>query len=475
MAGSKLTLSWSALNAHDCIATGGWSGPKSTNGALVAGPIASGTTYTLSCEGPGGSGSASAVVSVGAAAVFPLRTEAGTRYLVDASGKPFFIHGDAAWSLISRASAAEADRYLAVRSGQGFNAVLVELMEHQFQPDSLRSVHGFGPFLTPGDYSTPNEAYFAHAEVIIRDALEKGILVVLTPSYMGYQGGDEGWYREMSANGVAKLEAFGRYVATRFAAYPNILWVQGGDYDPPDRALLNAIPDGIRSFNQTWLHTFHGGRGTSALGFLGTDAKWLGCNDIYTDETNVVQKAYLEYNRSSMPFFLIEDRYEGDKNATALTLRWQAYQAVLSGAAGHIMGNSEVWAYGSGWQSAVNNGDATAMRNLRQLLESHQWWTLQPDTRGALLTAGTLEGANRAAAAMSRDRTVALIYTPTARGLTVNLSSMAGPRINARWYNPASGEYSPAGDAPFDANAQAVRTFTPTAAGDWVLELGSVP
>jgi hypothetical protein len=474
MAGSKLTLEWSAINADSCTASGGWSGLKAAKGLLIAGPVVSGTTYTLSCVGPGGSGSASAAVSIVAAtAVFPLRTEAGKRYLVDASGKPFFIHGDAAWSLISRASDADADRYLALRSAQGFNAVLVELMEHQYSPFVPRDARGFGPLFTPGDYATPDEHYFAHAEWVIRDALRKGMLVILTASYMGYGGGDEGWYREMSANGAAKMHAFGRYLANRFAAYPNIMWVEGGDYNPPDRALLDAIPDGIRTFNQTWLHTFHGRRGTSALGFLGTNATWLGCNDVYTDETDVVAKSYIEYNRSAMPFFLIEDRYEGDKHATALTLRSQAYQAVLSGASGHIMGNSEVWPFGAGWQAAVKNSDAPAMGNLRQLLESHRWWILQPDTEATLLTGGALEGASRAAAAIASDRSVALIYIPSSRSLTVALSRLAGPRIDARWYNPASGAYSGASDSAF--GAAGTQSFTPAAAGDWVLVLESVP
>ncbi len=220
-------------------------------------------------------------------------------------------------------------------------------------------------------------------------------------------------------------------------------------------------------------HTFHGGRGTSALGFLGTDVRWLGCNDVYTDETNVVAKSHAEYNRSSMPFFLIEDRYEGDSKATVLTLRAQAYQAVLSGASGHIMGNSEVWTFGTGWKSAVMNSDATVMRNLRGLLESHRWWSLQPDTQGVLLIGGALEGASRAAAAVARDGSVALIYAPSDRSLTVNLSKLAGPRINARWYSPASGMYVAATSSVF--SAAGTQTFTPAKTGDWVLVLESVP
>src|SRR5262249_17993157 len=37
---------------------------------------------------------------------FPLRTEPGRRYLVDAVGRPFLLHGDTAWSLIAQLSRA---------------------------------------------------------------------------------------------------------------------------------------------------------------------------------------------------------------------------------------------------------------------------------------------------------------------------------------------------------------------------------
>jgi hypothetical protein len=405
--------------------------------------------------------------------LFPLRTVAGVRYLLDASGRPFFIHGDAAWDLISSMTQADADQYLAIRSAQGFNAILVELIEHKFSPDAPRNVNRDPPFRRPGDFSTPNEAYFAHAEWIIGDALRKRMLVMLTPSYMGYEGGDEGWYKEMADNTPEKLQAFGRYLANRFAAYPNILWVEGGDYNPPERALLDAVPNGIRAVNNVWLHTFHGGRGTSALGFLGTSTEWLGVNDIYTDETNVVAKAYTEYQRSSMPFFLIEDRYEGDKGATALTLRVQAYQAVLSGAAGHIMGNAGVWTFRPGWHAAINNADAASMRNLRELLQAYRWWTLRPDMMGKLLTAGALDGTSRATAAAAADRSVALIYTPSPRTLTVDFSQLAGPRVRARWYDPLSGNYTPISGSPF--GTEATQAFTRIGTGDSVLTLESVP
>src|SRR5262245_32692305 len=54
---------------------------------------------------------------------FPLRTEAGRRHLLDASGQPFLLHGDTAWSLIADLTREEADIYLADRHARGFNTI----------------------------------------------------------------------------------------------------------------------------------------------------------------------------------------------------------------------------------------------------------------------------------------------------------------------------------------------------------------
>ena len=62
--GGAATLSWSSTNATTCLAAGGWTGPRPVKGTVSTGPLNVGTTYSLSCTGPGGTGSASAIVSI---------------------------------------------------------------------------------------------------------------------------------------------------------------------------------------------------------------------------------------------------------------------------------------------------------------------------------------------------------------------------------------------------------------------------
>jgi hypothetical protein len=53
--GGSVNLSWSAANADTCTASGGWSGSLGTSGSRNVGPLSVGTTFSLSCTGPGGS------------------------------------------------------------------------------------------------------------------------------------------------------------------------------------------------------------------------------------------------------------------------------------------------------------------------------------------------------------------------------------------------------------------------------------
>jgi hypothetical protein len=411
--------------------------------------------------------------------VYPLHVESGKRYLVDAASQPFLVHGDCAWGLLTKLTREEAEQYLEDRRLKGFNTILVMLTSRHILIGPSSNVYGDAPFTTAGDFSTPNERYFAHVDWVLRKAAEKGILVLLAPAYTGYQGSsDEGWYPTMQANGTAKLRAYGQYLGTRYRSFNNILWVNGGDFSPPDNAgkdLVRAVANGIRDVIPQSLHTFHGGRHTTALGYWGTAEPWLTVNNIYTDEYTVVSAAYQEYARAQMPFFLIEERYENEGASEAL-VRTQAYQAVLSGATGQVMGNRPMWGFMSGWQTALNSPGARTLQHLRNLFEARPWWTLQPDTNGLLLTAGISSGADRAVAARAADRSFAVAYMPSVRTVTVNLTQLVGPKVNAKWCDPANGTCSTAPGSPFQATgSQSFRPAAPNSSnfGDWTLVLES--
>ena len=414
-------------------------------------------------------------------AAFPLGVAAGERYLEDAAGQPFLIHGDTAWSLIAQLARGDAEKYLQDRYQRGFNTILVNLLEHRFSKRPPADAYGRQPFLTPGDFTTPNEDYFAQADWVLRQAAERGILVLLAPAYIGYGGGDDGWYSKMAANGPDKLRAYGQYLGRRYRGFTNILWVHGGDYNPPRKELVRAIADGIREFDTRALHTAHCAPETGAIEYWKGEP-WLQVNNAYTYQP-VYASAIKQYGRAEqLPFFLMESAYENEHGAAELRIRTQAYHALLSGASGHVYGNNPIWHFDgpglfpapSSWQEALASRGAQSMTHLRTLFASLPWWRLAPDVMGAFVTGGAGTGQNRAVAAVTDDRSLALVYLPSSRQVRIHLPRLRGANVVARWYDAAEGRYINADGVTLPATE--ARLFAPPARDggsekDWVLVL----
>ena len=405
---------------------------------------------------------------------FPLRKQAGQRCLTDRTGQPFLLQGDASWSLLVQLTRDDVELYLADRQRRGFNSLLVNLIEHKFSANVPRNAYGEAPFLVPGNFTSPNEKYFAHVDWVLQRAAERGFVVLLAPSYQGYAGGGEGWYGEMRDSGAKRLQTYGRYLGMRYRNLTNIIWVHGGDFNPPERALTQAIVDGMRETNPQALHSFHGARGTAARAFLGKDASWLDLNTIYTDENSVVAAAATEYRSSPLPFILIEGRYEGEGANEAL-VRTQAYQAMLSGACGSLMGNKLIWPFSKEWRSALDSPGARSMTRLRALMDQYHWSEMRP-APPLFLVEGAGSGSRTAVAAVSINGRRALVYVPTVRSMVIDTTFVGASHTKAYWVDPASGLTSVVMGSPFNS-AKRVSFATPpvnsSGYGDWLLLLES--
>jgi hypothetical protein len=62
-AGQSATISWSSTDATSCTVSGAWSGTKATSGSEIVSPTAT-STYTITCDGDGGSANDSTTVTV---------------------------------------------------------------------------------------------------------------------------------------------------------------------------------------------------------------------------------------------------------------------------------------------------------------------------------------------------------------------------------------------------------------------------
>ena len=67
-----------------------------------------------------------------------------------------------------------------------------------------------------------------------------------------------------------------------------------------------------------------------------------------------------------------------------------------------------------------------------------------PDTAHRFLVAGLGEenGLDRATAALAADGTVAVVYVPTPRTITIDPTVMSGWAVTHRWFDPVTGVFS---------------------------------
>lgn len=412
--------------------------------------------------------------SAATAAVFPLKVSDNRRYLVGQNNEPFLIQGCAGWGLVANISKPDAELYLENRRVKGFNAVIVRLIDSKFQGTTYTGLpivppnnwYGDPPFTIPNDFSTPNDSYFAHAEWVMQRAAEKGIVLFLSPLYLGCKNTDQGWYDQVLASGPQQCQSYGQYLGRRFKDVKNIVWVMAGDRAPGEAAdEIDALMTGIQQFDTNHLVTAHSS-GSSRVYFEGKP--WLNVNAVYTDRTS--EKCTIEYNKQPvMPIFLAESVYENEHGSTTAQIRRQAYWAVLSGASGQIFGNRPIWHFGSGWKAALESPASLSLPHLKKLFESRQWHRLTPDFAHSLAVAGYGDPASDAyvTTAQTDDGATTISYIPSGATVRLNMSQLAGSRAKAWWFDPRAGTAVLIGSYETTGS----RDFSPPSVDDWVLVL----
>ena len=386
--------------------------------------------------------------------------------------------------------------------------MLVSLINHDYtsspSPTPPANREGERPFLAPGDFSKPIDAYFDRAVAFFARAEAHGIAVLLAPSYLGFDGGREGWWGELNspANTLEVCAAFGRYLGTRFQRSRNVLWLAGGDFAPPagseGEARHRAIHDGIRAAGSLQLWTGHwnfehkGGISTDEARFH--DAMELNGVYQYASPYRYARRAYDE--EPPRPVFLLESTYEHEHpSSDTQPFRKAWWWAMIAGAAGTIWGNHFLWMaeaargtyraeYGetdlavSSWSAELDSPGTSEAMHLHAFFEGLPWARLVPagPASGLRDPVGSWQfwGQRRIVAAATRERDLLVAYVPPTgnapRYLTLDLSRMRGPK-RARWYDPSAGTWvQVAGMLPASAGV-AMETPGASASGanDWAL------
>jgi len=413
---------------------------------------------------------------------WPTSVSANGRYLLDQVGRPYLVAGDSPQGLFVTMSQEQAEDYFADRRAGGFNALWINSLVPPDQgghPNDA-TYDGITPFQKAGDLATPNPPYWDRVEQMVAAARAEGLTIWLTPVETC------GHLQLLRDNGIDKAHAFGRFLGQRFAKYPNIVWFNGCDLqtwqDPNDTGLVQAVARGLKETDPAHLQTVELNYLTSGSLDDPTWRPYIKIDSAYTYYPTYAQ-VLKEYNRENpLPVYMVEANYEDEHDYTGpKTLRRQEYWTMTSGATGQLYGSGWTWQFKPGWESHVDTQGTREFKLMTEMFRSSRWYDLVPDQNHTLLTAGygtfnqwgSVNDNDYATAARTADGRLAVIYLPTSRPVTVDMSQLR-PGSVAFWYDPTDGSYRLAN--PPVGRGQV--TFTPPGPNhggddDWVLRIAS--
>lgn len=463
--------------------------------------------------------------------VFPLSVSANGRYLKTPSGVPFRIQSEFNWVMSTQATSSQVLSYLDDRYARGFNAfeMMAIVQQGGFWNTSRANQNGDEPFTTINDLSTANDNYFDFIEFIVDKAATRNMMVLLYLCYAGFDTGGvdpQGWYEVVAANTLAKCQAYGTYMGTRFGGKPNIMIMYCGDRTPPNDGTLTkykAIFDAYKASasashlcGSEW--NFPDMLVTDQVGFTyGTDPT---TSDMQVD-TFYAQGGAVPRTDSQNGFTYISanrswGRYPGASGGTQDpigpilpgiatetmqadgTYAYISFPTLLPSDRASIR-KYQHWAITSGSIAGSNHGqvdlantaDYTHLNDLvfkdQQYLfsfyNSLPWWLMVPSGTATnfcgrdLIVSGLGSGNSCITSCVASDGSCLLAYVPsTGTGTTtfsVDFRSMRGTST-AEWWNPLTNNYTAIGGT--FANSLSSQSFTtPSAAGrpdssnDWML------
>jgi Protein of unknown function (DUF4038)/Putative collagen-binding domain of a collagenase len=528
--GDELSLASTAMDADgdpigygwtaSPVGCGSFTDPASATTGLAAN-LPGTCIATLTATAKGKSDRKSKNITVAPTWVFPLQTSSDQRTLVDQAGLPFPILGRAAWGLIG-ASSADRTKFLDDTVAKGYTAIEVNIPAHDSrQVNAPRDGSNDLPFTTrlngtPWDGSLTyadiaqdapdftsagagaSAAYWANVDAVLADCEARGLAVFFFPAYVGFINTDQGWMHEIDANGPAKMNAYGAFIANRYKNRKNLVWMMGGDrgtsnaYSTSEAAAEQGFLDGLQSVTGQLSTQFSAEWDSDSVC---TDQATFGSrctlNGVYSFSGNVSFPARGAYDRASpIPVFLLEEPYD-EEGPDGTNVNPSATQPVrrfvwwgwLSGIGGYIQGNGFIWGFNPpgapfapAWADHLSSAGALDMGRLNSFVRSIAWQKLVPSGLAGMKTLITFNGASPneptfVAAAAARDGTLLVAYLPPGNPgfIWVDLTVMSGPS-RARWFDPTSGAYTAIGTVPNAPNSPFTTPGT-NAGGtsDWIL------
>jgi Protein of unknown function (DUF4038) len=439
----------------------------------------------------------------------------GAGWFVDQYANPKLWVASETWALLVRAGEWSAGaggtwqqditNFMSQRSAQGVTVCMLDVLcgPNCDGPNASGATwDSVSPFTSGGDPTTGlNSTFWTRVDWLFSQAQLYGISIGFVFNAYDFSTG----YAFASWT-TTQCQAYGAAVASRYAAFTNLVWLFGNDgYPGSNDTQFSAFLTGIK------------GTGDTHLVGAWWEAEYT---SRYTTDTNVAASWGITYSQFNFTYtynatyFVMEYAYaetaSPDSQAYLLPAIWgdglfyqgggtlayyspndraerQATWWTLADGARGILSEAEgIWPWGS-----TSPGYALTcwffVYNLPAICTYFQslteWWKLIPDLSSALVTAGRgtkvaglASGGSGGsystftnawvAASKTPDGTLAVCYLPNATTITVNTALLASG-WTATWVDPINCAVSSAGSGP---------TFNSTAKGsnsqgdpDWVL------
>lgn len=421
----------------------------------------------------------------------PVRVTADGFSLEHADGTPFFFLADTAWNGALRSTEDEWSFYLGERARQKFTAVQWVATQWRAAPEGDR--HQRRAY-TGTEQIELHPAFFQRLDAKARAVNQAGLLNVPVLLWAIGHGSNPavnpGW--SLPEDQAIRLA---RHMVARWQAEA-VVWILGGDghyfgaegekwkrigravFGDVAHAPVSLHPQG-RHWNwpefreEKWLDIigYQSGHGDSA-----DHLRWLTEGPVTKDWRTAPHR----------PFINLEPAYEGHLGYTSkkpipddLTRRIIYWSLLNAPTAGVGYGGHGVWGWDDGtkpptdhpgtgtplpWKKALTMPGAEQMSHLYTFFTGLDFWRLRPMPEAIVNNPGAQDPRRYIAAARTEKKDLTLVYVPEDRTVEILLEALP-PSPEVRWWNPRTGERSPAVAVVTERTCQ----FPTPAEGDWML------
>jgi Protein of unknown function (DUF4038)/Domain of unknown function (DUF5060)/Putative collagen-binding domain of a collagenase len=421
----------------------------------------------------------------------PITVSTDGRYLVHHDGTPFLWVGDTAWNGPLLSSTAEWDHYLKERSRQKFNAVQWVATQFRAAPDGDAKKQ---LAYTGTDKIVINPAFFQRLDEKV-DAMNKAGLVSVPVLLWAINGGGNPKVNPGVSLPEDQAILLARYMVARWSGNASA-WILGGDGDYRGekaekwkrigRAVFNDIAHGpvtMHPGGMQWVwkefidEKWYGFVGyQSGHGDDDKTLKWITEGPLTDDWARLPHRPFINLE----PPYENHIAYQSKKPISPEITRRAIYWSLLCApTAGVTYGGHGVWGWDDGtkpptdhpgtgiplpWQKALTMPAAEQMAHLADFFASIDWWKLRPAPVVVVNNPGAQTPAKFIAGAKTDDKELMVVYVPEDRTVEIKLEMMP-PSPNVTWFNPRTGEKSPAVAVVTASTCQ----FPTPAEGDWIL------